>query len=138
MVMRIWRLLKASKRLGDGLDIQKLLPHRRKFIVHCPVCPDPRVNMENGWENTPRDLWYANNYLFGTKSYITLLSHLNQTQFTADGNHHSNRYLKNTDPDDISLFNGEAYFPNDQQYREYVKKLPKTSPEVLYCCSDVH
>jgi len=58
--------------------------------------------------------------------------HLIQTQYTADGNHHSNKYAKNTDPDDISLYDGRAYYPNDAEYREYIKNLPKNAPEVSF------
>ena len=62
--------------------------------------------------------------------FETLQSHLNQTQYTADGNHHSNKYLKNTDPNDVSLCDGKAYFPNDAEYNEYIWNLPSTAPEV--------
>ena len=58
--------------------------------------------------------------------------HLIQTQYTADGNHHSNKYAKNTDPDDVSLYNGRAYYPNDAEYREYIRNLPKSAPEVSF------
>ena len=58
-----------------------------------------------------------------------LQSHLNQTQYTADRNHHSNKYVKNTNPDDVSLCDGKAYFPNDTEYSEYIQKLPSTAPE---------
>ena len=60
----------------------------------------------------------------------TFQRHLNQTQYTADGNHHSNKYSKNTDPDDVSLCDGKAYFPNDAEYNEYIRNLPSTALEV--------
>ncbi|KAF8955089.1 hypothetical protein BDZ97DRAFT_1968746 [Flammula alnicola] len=123
MVMRIWRLLTAMKRSGQAHGIDSYLTHRREgnLIVHCPACPDPHINMEPGWERTPDDL-----------------GHLQQTQLTADGNHHSNKYRKNTDPDDISLYEGKAYFPNDLEYREYVKNLPKNIPEKLGDCDHLN
>ena len=52
-------------------------------------------------------------------------SHLNQLQQTADGNHHANKYIKNTDPDDVSLFGGKAYFPDDKEFRQYLQDLKK-------------
>lgn len=61
---------------------------------------------------------------------IFFSSHLIQTQYTADGNHHSNKYAKNTDPDDVSLYDGRAYYPNDAEYRDYIKNLPKDALEV--------
>jgi len=42
-----------------------------------------------------------------------------------DGNHHVNKYIKNTDPNDISLFGGRAYFPDDTQYQEYLQLLSR-------------
>ncbi|KDR72437.1 hypothetical protein GALMADRAFT_51291, partial [Galerina marginata CBS 339.88] len=69
-----------------------------------------------GWERTPPQL-----------------RHLIQIQYTADGNHHSNKYAKNTDPDDISLYDGKAYYPRDAEYREYIKNLPKGAPEAAPC-----
>jgi hypothetical protein len=61
--------------------------------------------------------------------------HLIQTQYTADGNHHSNKYAKNTDPDNVSLYDGRAYYPNDAEYREYIRNLPKSAPEVSFYSS---
>ncbi|KIM35704.1 hypothetical protein M413DRAFT_51930, partial [Hebeloma cylindrosporum] len=105
LVMRVWRLLIATKRLGQHLEIDSFLPHRREdnLIVHCPTCPEPHINMEDGFERTPH------------------------------GNHHSNKYIKNSDPDDISLYDGRAYFPNDAEYRGYVESLANNPPEKTTC-----
>lgn len=55
---------------------------------------------------------------------LTLFArHLNQLQVTLDGNFHLNRYTKNTDPHDASLFRGRSYFPEDEAYQDYVKKV---------------
>jgi hypothetical protein len=43
---------------------------------------------------------------------------------TADGNHHANKFSKNSDPDDISLFNGKGTFPKDSDFQRYIKNLP--------------
>lgn len=51
-------------------------------------------------------------------------SHLNSLQQTIDGNFHANKYIKNTDPDDVSLFKGKSYFPDDYQFRDYLRNLP--------------
>jgi hypothetical protein len=90
------------------------------------------MNMEPGWERTPPSLRYdfchCSSESPPNKKLIS--SHLNQTQYTADGNHHSNKYSKNTDPDDISLYNGTAYFPEDSTYREFVRNIPNSASEV--------
>jgi len=50
--------------------------------------------------------------------------HLNQMLHTADGNHHANKFSKNSDLDDISLFNGKGTFPEDSGFQKYIKNLP--------------
>lgn len=67
---------------------------------------------------------------------IDLNRHLHQERMTADGNHQSCQYEKNTDPDDVSLSSGNAYFPNDEVYKAYLKIVPKkedvsNSPHIL-------
>ena len=63
---------------------------------------------------------------------MPLSRHLIQTQYTADGNHHSNKYAKNTNPDDVSLYDGRAYYPNNAEYQEYIRNLPNSAPEVSF------
>lgn len=43
----------------------------------------------------------------------------------ADGNHHANKFAKNTDPDDVSLFAGKAYFPEETAYQQYLQDVQK-------------
>jgi hypothetical protein len=132
MVMRVWRFLTATKRQGQAHGIDEHISHRRKgnLIVHCPCCLEPHMNMEPGCERTPRNLRYGYPCIFPLSIYNRqIFSHLIQTQYTADGNHHSNKYSKNTDPDDISLYNGTAYFPEDTAYREFVRNMPNKAPE---------
>ena len=66
------------------------------------------------------------------KWLIFVYRHLNQLQLTADGNYHLNKYTKNTDPDDVSLYDGKAYFPRDDEYKEYLKGIPANSKEASY------
>ncbi|KDR66863.1 hypothetical protein GALMADRAFT_283703 [Galerina marginata CBS 339.88] len=100
----------ADAACGSGCRCQR----PGNLIVYCPARPaDPHLNMEDNWEKTPDNL-----------------RHLQQTRLTADGNHHSNKYSKNTDPDDVSLYDGNAYIPRDQEYKEYLEKLPKNPREV--------
>ena len=51
--------------------------------------------------------------------------------YMADGNHHANKLIKNTDPNNVSLFWGRVYFPDDTTYWNYVKWIP-TLEEVHY------
>ncbi|KAF8074505.1 hypothetical protein FPV67DRAFT_1725303 [Lyophyllum atratum] len=114
LVMRVWRILTATKRLGQAHMIDEILIHRQpgNLIVFCPACPEPHVNLEPGWKETPSEL-----------------VHINIKKLTADGNHHANHFAKpkTSDPDDVSLYAGRAYFPDDVEYREHMRKLPVTS-----------
>jgi hypothetical protein len=37
---------------------------------------------------------------------------------------HANKFSKNSDPDYISLFDGKGTFPEDSEFRKYIKNLP--------------
>jgi hypothetical protein len=51
-----------------------------------------------------------------------------------DGNHRSNRFTKNTDPKDVSLWekNMYGYFPNGQAYQDYLDRIPVTKEVSCY------
>lgn len=85
--------------------------------------------MEDGWQQTPPELRQVIIVLGCLCHFlISFARHLNQTQDTADGNHHANKYMKNTDPDNVSLFGGRSYFPEDSIYRAYIKNLGPVVP----------
>ncbi|EAU82120.2 hypothetical protein CC1G_09579 [Coprinopsis cinerea okayama7 len=118
VVMQIWRVLAATRRLGQAHNIDTLLLHRRanNLVVHCPVCPEPTLNIDAGSVALP-----------------TAFRHLNQLQLTADGNHHANQYMKNTDPLSCSLFKGRAYFPDEDPYQAYLNSLGPNETEKSTC-----
>ncbi|KJA19668.1 hypothetical protein HYPSUDRAFT_204406 [Hypholoma sublateritium FD-334 SS-4] len=120
LVSRVWDLLTSTKRQGHYHDLNKLLvPLGRQpdsLVVSCPACPDPLINMDAKWRDTPQHL-----------------RHINQFQWTVDGNFHLNKYMKNTDPDDISLYDGKAYFPRNDEYKRYLDGIPINSKEKVIC-----
>jgi hypothetical protein len=81
--------------------------------------------MEDGWESTPTHLRLVS-FLMRVPNFVVTIHcrHLNQMLHTADGNHHANKFSKNSDPDDISLFDGKGTFPEDSEFRKYIKNLP--------------
>ncbi|KAF8059505.1 hypothetical protein FPV67DRAFT_1390176, partial [Lyophyllum atratum] len=111
-VFRVWTIITAKRRSGQMHGIDHVLDHRPNgnMLVYCPACPEKGVNMENNWEATPE-----------------ALLHLNQRVRTIDGNFHVGKYAKNTDDDDVSLFRGCSYIPEDGAYREYLRNLPKSA-----------
>jgi hypothetical protein len=54
-----------------------------------------------------------------------------QLRTTLDGNFHTGHFIKNSDPNDIPLCDGQAQFPPDGEYREYLKSVPLTK-EVIF------
>ncbi|KAJ7256582.1 hypothetical protein C8J57DRAFT_1235441 [Mycena rebaudengoi] len=114
-VVRVYNYLVLKKRSGQLHGIDFLLPHRPpgNLLVWCPACPEPGFNSDPNCPKTPPHL-----------------RHLNQSQRTLDGNHQCNQFSKNTDPDDVSLCGGKAYFPLDSAYQDYLNSVP-TSTEVV-------
>ncbi|KAJ6474802.1 hypothetical protein C8R45DRAFT_935329 [Mycena sanguinolenta] len=114
-VVRVFNFLTLKKRTGQFHGIDTILRHRPRgnLLVWCPACPEPGFNSDPNCPSTPAHL-----------------SHLNQSQRTLDGNHQCNQFSKNTDPDDVSLCAGNAYFPLDSIYQDYLKSV-KTSTEVV-------
>ncbi|KAJ7939584.1 hypothetical protein B0H13DRAFT_1587010, partial [Mycena leptocephala] len=98
-VVRVFNYLTLKKRCGQLHGIDILIPHRPagNLLVWCPACPEPGFNSDPNCPTTP--------------------VHLRQVylQRTLDGNHQCNQFSKNTDPDDVSLCAGKAYFPLDSE-----------------------
>ncbi|TFK35116.1 hypothetical protein BDQ12DRAFT_726248 [Crucibulum laeve] len=108
IAMRVWRIIVSWRHAGN-------------LSVVCPSCPELHVNMEHGWQKTPLQL-----------------CHLNQKQETLDGNHHNGKYAKNSDPGDISLFEGKSLMPLDSAYKEYLKNVPKAHWQEKSTCSHLN
>ncbi|KAJ7116742.1 hypothetical protein C8R46DRAFT_1170407 [Mycena filopes] len=111
-VVRVFNYLTLLKRSGQLHGIDLLLPHRPpgNLLVWCPGCPEPGFNSDPNCPETPAHL-----------------RHLNQSQRTLDGNHQCNQFSKNTDPDDVSLCAGRAYFPLDSEYQKYLAEVPNST-----------
>ncbi|KAK0207804.1 hypothetical protein IW262DRAFT_1469143 [Armillaria fumosa] len=79
------------------------------LIVFCPICPEPDFNLEPGWQTMSPEF-----------------KHINQQNLALDRNFHQNKTIKNSDPDNISLFEGKTYFPKDAAYKVYLKTTKPT------------
>lgn len=51
-VSRQWRDLQTRKRFGYGHDLDKT-PGFGDLALFCPTCPQPGINLPDGWENEP-------------------------------------------------------------------------------------
>ncbi|KAE9397267.1 hypothetical protein BT96DRAFT_941094 [Gymnopus androsaceus JB14] len=114
LATRIWRKLRLHKQSGQEHSLSALFPHRTpgSIVQFCLACPEDGFNMEQGWEKMPPEL-----------------KHLNQDSKTMDGNFHLGQYLKNTDPNDISLVtdNNIGYFPDEKKVEQYLKNTAEDS-----------
>ncbi|KAJ3792282.1 hypothetical protein GGU11DRAFT_862061 [Lentinula aff. detonsa] len=119
-VSRIWPLLEAEKRFGGvyGNHMNKLYPCRPQdnVMVYCPACPKAGINMEPNWDKTPPEL-----------------RHLNMIFNTIDGNFKTGNYAKNNDPNNVSLFAGRAYMPNQKHHQHYLEAVPQIQKEKATC-----
>jgi hypothetical protein len=49
-----WRHLKMVKRGGRGHEPSGVLGTQSgDLALHCPACPQPGMNLEDGWEDAP-------------------------------------------------------------------------------------
>ncbi|TDL14301.1 hypothetical protein BD410DRAFT_734301 [Rickenella mellea] len=114
-IVRLWRLLTMMKRMGQAHGIDTVLTHRTpgNMAVQCPACPEPGFNMDERIE--PLDK--------------SIIRHTETIFLSLDGNFRLQRKKKNNDPDDIALIKG-AYFPDGQEYKDYLRKVGDNTPEV--------
>ncbi|KAJ7453629.1 hypothetical protein B0H11DRAFT_1740870 [Mycena galericulata] len=107
-VVRVWRHMAMRRRSGQAQNIDSVITNRRQksLVVRCPACPEVGFNVD--------------------KATIDAASenekHKYMLQLSSDGNFKLQRKKKVDDPDDFALNGGNAYFPEDTQYRDYVSR----------------
>ncbi|KAJ3777023.1 hypothetical protein FB446DRAFT_784650 [Lentinula raphanica] len=119
-ITRIWPLFLAEKRSGlfYGEGMKEAFPLRPANDLRngCFICPEAEVNMEDGWEKTP-----------------DYLRHTQSQRWVVDGNMKTGNFVKNSDPNDASIFAGRAYMPSEQQFEHYLKTVPQLQKEKTTC-----
>ncbi|OJT08177.1 hypothetical protein TRAPUB_11843 [Trametes pubescens] len=111
--MREYRQVRARRRHGVPLGATV---GRAELAVLCPACPHPEKNMRPGWKE--RDPAYR---------YIDALT------YSIDGNFHLGSKAKETDPNDVALSEGAAYFVNTKDFQTYLEKSPEPPVEASTC-----
>ncbi|KAJ2961021.1 hypothetical protein NUW54_g14406 [Trametes sanguinea] len=111
--MRYYRHVQARRRgginPGDALSAGSL-------AVLCPACPQPEMNMRPGWKTRSKAFRY-----------------LDGLHFSIDGNFHLGLKDRDTDPNDVSLSEGAAYFTKAKDFKTFLKKAPKPKHEATTC-----
>lgn len=104
---RLWRWMKKLKWAGYGhnkKDPQK--PDAGELANFCPACPQPGINLENGWDAD------ADNFIY-------------RRTFVADGNFKADHVAqKGTD---LWLYDGGGMGPNQRQYFDFLKTAIESS-----------
>ncbi|KAF9439813.1 hypothetical protein P691DRAFT_611824, partial [Macrolepiota fuliginosa MF-IS2] len=95
---------------GQHHNIDSILTHRcpGSLAVRCPSCPEIGFNINPEFLN----------------QVINGKTHLSTLYVSGDGNFRLMRKLKNNDPDDVALLDGNVYFVRDGDYMEYLKAVP--------------
>ncbi|KAJ7705876.1 hypothetical protein B0H16DRAFT_1747026 [Mycena metata] len=106
----IWGLLTTKIDLGQAHGIDNVLVHRPigSSQVECPSCPEPGFNMDPSMGPLPDHL-----------------RQLRQERLTIDGNFHCTQSAKNSDPNDISLYNGTGFFPTQEELTEHLVSIAR-------------
>ncbi|KAJ6515178.1 hypothetical protein C8R47DRAFT_1173066 [Mycena vitilis] len=91
--MRQWRHLVMLKRAGRGNDGDRLVAETRagELAVVCPACPQPGVNLPDGWESA-----------------------------TETSGKSGQRRLVSSEAKDPGLGTGWSYFTEDARFRKYL------------------
>ncbi|KAJ7681689.1 hypothetical protein B0H17DRAFT_942799 [Mycena rosella] len=119
-VYRVWRYLALRHRTGQAQNIDAVITNRRpgSSAVRCPACLEVGFNIDKATLDA----------LMQHRHTVTLF-------LSSDGNFKLQRKRKVDDPDDFALNSGNAYFPEDTQYKLYVSEL---GPEDDKCtCSEL-
>ncbi|KAI0356813.1 hypothetical protein OH77DRAFT_1533775 [Trametes cingulata] len=111
--MRVYRYIHARRNCGAAPG-EDLAPG--SLAVLCPACPQPGINMRPGWEERVEEDRY-----------------LDALHFGIDGNFHLGLKDKDTDPDDVALSEGAAYFVNSKDFKTFLKRSPKPENESTTC-----
>ncbi|KAI9068666.1 hypothetical protein FKP32DRAFT_1561201, partial [Trametes sanguinea] len=111
--MREFTYLRSARRADQ--DPSGDLP-ARSLTVACPACPQPGINMAEGWRDRPTE-----------DQYLDMLF------YSVDGNFHHNQKMKPMDPEDFPLTQGAAYFVSESDFAQYQERVIPPKKEESTC-----
>ncbi|KAJ7631946.1 hypothetical protein DFH06DRAFT_1337469 [Mycena polygramma] len=116
--MRQWRHLLMLKRAGRANDGDRLVAETKpgELAVVCPACPQPGVNLPEGWESATGDERFL---------YILFLA--------IDACFRLKRRLVSSEAKDPGLGTGLSYFTEDWPFRQFL--LTVTDQKEMSTCS---
>ena len=113
----MWRDLKAQINSGLGHEAKKDL-QPGALAIFCPACPQPEVNLPQGWESDPRRYQL---YLMFIIIMLITSRWLYTRSIVIDGNF-SAEHLKMKQPEgDIALSPGGRYMVEPKRYELHLR-----------------
>ncbi|KAG6826212.1 hypothetical protein H0H92_000691 [Tricholoma furcatifolium] len=105
--IRQWRYLRMMKRSGRGHDPNGSISQTKpgECTLLCPACPQPGINLPDGWEEAPRDKQHLYSLFLGI-----------------DANFRLKRKNVSSEKADPDLGGGFAYFVEDRAYKAYLEE----------------
>lgn len=125
-MVREWRYLRMLKRSGcththDGNPTTS-------FAILCPACPQPGINLQEGWENATDKTRLA---FYDNMPVLTICHSWLYTQFLAlDANFRMSRKGVSTKGKDPSLTNGYGYFVDNAAFEAHLNAHKAEQQEV--------
>ncbi|KAJ7721409.1 hypothetical protein B0H14DRAFT_3520644 [Mycena olivaceomarginata] len=114
---RQWRHLLMLKRAGRGHDPSGVWgTHPGELAVDCPVCPNPKINLPESWENAPPEDRFLYILFIALDACFRLKHHMISSEIKDPG-----------------LGTGWAYVTENPPYRHYL--LTVTEQKEMSTCS---
>lgn len=131
-VMRQWRFLKMLKCSGRGHDPAGInATGVGECAVLCPACPQPRINLPEGWEKSLPSVRCVPSHI--PWHNLTEEYRWRYTLFLAiDANFQLQQWLVSSDSIDPGLGRGFSYFVEQSNYTVYLETRKTTVQEVSY------
>ncbi|KAG6809667.1 hypothetical protein H0H92_015232, partial [Tricholoma furcatifolium] len=108
LMVRQWRYLRMMKRAGRGHDPDGAVAGTKEgeCAILCPACPQPGINLPDGWQHAPSDK-----------------QHLYALFLGIDANFRLKRKYVSDDTRDPDLGDGFAYFVREKPYKDHLEKF---------------
>jgi hypothetical protein len=134
-MIREWRYLKMLKRAGRGHDPAGVQATKAgELAVLCPACPQPGINLPEGWEKASwlaQYVWHLYSMLLDLRIAFRWLYCL----FLAiDANFRLQWGIVSSMNFDPGLAHGLSYFVRESEYKEYLKPRMDIPQEVCSKC----
>ena len=136
LMVREWRYLKMLKRSGctHVKDGNTSIP--TSFAILCPACPQPGINLPEGWENAPDEtglVCFMYNFradYYGSWLYTQILA--------LDANFRMSRKAISSKGRDPSLTNGYGYFVDNAAFEAHLEARKGERQEVHFLYKKTH